>query len=293
MKMTLVDKVTTIEGISCAGIAHLLDHKVVEIYGEIHGMPNDFCRQVVDGGHLNDYEVLCEITSSRRANHATTNAQTGIEYVFDNLPRVPGPVCFDVRPERRLPSCAQERRDLSFFRSMISNVFDSQSLVYIDQFVVRTQDVYIELGRYHTLLTREFGWAYEHIFRAIGDELSILRAFIACGLSLINTGHNRSVLCSVGTALTQNVQKTCAALVDLHVKSLILQSKSKKIVVFTGAAHAFRLVDILFRDTALFIVEPNDELVIDLMFLSSGDYEHEKSLLYQLTALSNDETLVV
>jgi hypothetical protein len=278
--MTLISRVTSVDGIACAGIAHLLDHKVVEIYGEIHGMSNEFCRQVVDGCHLHDYEVLCEITPYRRSN-ACTHASTGIEYVFANLPCVPGPLCFDLRRERGLPSCAEELRDLSFFKSMIPSAFDTQSLEYLEQFVDRTRIIYTQLSREHTWFSREFGCAYEQISSSIGDELSIVRTFIARGLLFINTGHNRSVLCSVGNALTHNVQKLCAALVDLHVKSLILKSKSKKIVVFTGAAHAFRLVDILFRDTAAFIVEPNDELVIDLMFLSEGDYEHEKALLFQ------------
>ena len=279
----LVARAGTTDGIACAGVVHLGD-KNVEIYGEIHGTPNAFCQRLVEGGLLDEYEVLCEATPAwcegvrKRPHDGHHHPPTGLLYLVANLPREPA--CVDIRAVHGLPSGLEERSFQQFFAEMSSSVWTADSLRSLEQLITRMRQTRSALHPHHKRLGIELGWTYERMDRAIERELRLLGAMIRRGVGFIE--QHPAVLCRVGMALTRNVQKVCGALVDVHIKSLVEQSTSPRIAVFTGAAHAFRLVDVLFAETGRLVVEPSDEWAIDVMWLSSGDDEWEQTWMRRL-----------
>lgn len=267
------------EGIACAGVVQIND-KVVEIYGEIHGSSNPFYEGLLDGGLVGDYEVLCEMTpaSCRYYRSLCANARrrtTGLPHLVAHLSRAP--VCVDIRDAHHLPSGSEERAYQQLFAQRSCSALAASSVATVAD---RMQQARATLRGSHARFTRAFGSAYEQLTRAIDRELAIVQALVRLGSYFIH--RHWDALCCVGTALTRNVQKACGALVDLHVESLLHSSTSRRIAVFTGAAHAFRLIDLVFRDAGRFVVDPSDDLMVELLFWPEGDDELEQVLMRAL-----------
>jgi hypothetical protein len=71
----------------------------------------------------------------------------------------------------------------------------------------------------------------------------------------------------------------CSAYVDINLFLLLAKSHAKKIVVFTGASHAYRLLTLVMKKKAEIILPLKDELLEFVELIPHGSLELEIKFL--------------
>ena len=94
---------------------------------------------------------------------------------------------------------------------------------------------------------------------------------------------NLQIILRIGFYLTGNIRKLCSAFVDINILILIgKETDVSRIVVFTGASHAYRLLTKIFKKRATVTISPSDELLPLLQLKPEGSLEKEADFLIKL-----------
>lgn len=292
--MSLLEQTTFRDGIAMAGIIQFPE-KTVEIYGEIHGNENKFCNELIQKDLLLDYEVLCEhstlFCTVKKNQHGLFKDAKGSEYIFYKLATGKGrkPICFDTRLENGLPSAFDEMAFLDFFTQMETMKMTAKSLTELSTITSKFIEIIGILSTAEAAFRTLYKSEYDHLMRSIDIQLKILIKSMKRGVRFINgTGFfldhvsNKIILCKVGYALAINVRKLCSAFVDLNIFLLIAKSTHSKIVVFTGASHAYRLLTMALKKKSQILIEAPRKLCKDLEFSPKGDCMLELAFLDKL-----------
>jgi hypothetical protein len=286
--MWLHEQTNTSSGVEILGIVKLPEGKVVEIVGEVHGADNKFCEQLIDKDLLEPYEVFCEhATSLCRLNpeeHDLFKSVTGSEYIFYNLMKEgkKKPVCFDNRIDSNLPSMLEESAMIQFFeRETFENDFFTLRVI-----VVRLNEIIQKLGEMQPMFRAFYKDQFQVFMQCISTQFSILIKSMSRGEKFMKEKGfflpglpNYAVVCHVGSALCTNIKKLCSAYVDINLFVQLGRSGAKKIVVFTGASHAYRLLTIVLKKKAEIVIPLKPELEDAVKFVPEGSIERELQFL--------------
>lgn len=287
--MSLHEQTTTTSGVEIFGIVKLPEEKVVEIVGEVHGADNKFCEQLIAKDLLGPYEVFCEhATSLCRLNpeeHDLFKSVTGSEYIFYNLMKEgkKTPVCFDNRIDSNLPSMIEESAMIRFFET---ETFEKDLFSTLRVIVVRLNEIIQRLGEMQPMFKAFYKDQFQDFMQCISIQFSILIKSMSRGEKFMKGKSfflpeipNYTIICRVSSALCMNIRKLCSAYVDINLFVLMSKSKAKKIVVFTGASHAHRLLTIVLKKKAEIVVPLKPELEDAVSFVPEGSLERELQFL--------------
>jgi hypothetical protein len=289
---TLFERAHTQSGVVIAGIVHLPNQKVVEIYGEIAGEENLFCETLVTQQLLAPYRVLCEYATvlCETTEKDYELVVTGTEYIFFNLMQegVTIPICFDNRIESGFPTSIEERYYLSFFEPDEVMTFTENKLAELYFILNQLYQVIVLLTNESVLFEKVFEEEYIQMMIVIATQFEILFKSAEKGNDFLNASDtfiegiiNSQIILDIGHNLASNIIKCCSAFVDIKILSLVKRETHDKIVIFCGASHAYRLLTNIniFKNWATMLVEPTKELVPLLVLEPKGSYEEEKELL--------------
>ena len=293
---TLLEKTKHHEGIAIAGIVNLPGEKVVEIYGEVHTQPNPFCVELIEKNLLSAYEVLCEHSTVfchvKEDQHKLFETATGSEYVFYKLMTESEnkPICFDNRLENNMPSSVEEMGLVKIFSDLeFAPVTESEYKV-LEVVIPRLGELLDLVIEMKPVFSRVYSEQYENIQKSILVQFFILRESVNRGIEFINgvgdfipDRNNKQIISRVGTSLVKNIRKLYSAFVDFTILKLIGKSQSKKIVVFTGASHAYRLLEIMLKKKSTTLIPPNEDILPQLLFVPEGSLEREIQFVKMLT----------
>lgn len=290
--MSLLKQVGNTSGVEMFGVVTFPDGKTIEIVGEVHGEENKFCEELIAKGLLQSYEVFCEhATVLCRLNpeeHDRFKASTGSEYIFYNLMKDgQKPICFDNRIESGLPSRIEENALVQFFQK--GKFDDKESLSTFRVILSRLTELYEMLLQMKPIFSAFYNEQYEIFINCITVQYNILLKSLSKGASFLKGKGffipkvpNSSVISRVGVVLCSNIMKLCSAFVDVHLFRLLAKSSAKKIVVFCGASHAFRLLTIVLAKRSEIMIDVNDRISDKVKFIPEGTFTREVQFLQAL-----------
>jgi hypothetical protein len=292
---TLIDKAQTQSGVEIAGIINLPNDTIIEVYGEIHGQDNAFCKKLITNHILlPSLRVLCEhatvLCHVNEHDYNLIETVTGSDYIFFNLMKegVNKPICFDNRIENGLPSAIEEHAFVSFFED---ETFSRDKLAELRLILVRLNQIKNKLDEANRVFIKVFEKEYLSIMSTINTQFEILNKSVQRGLRFINGKNffldgiaNHLIVLRVGFYLTNNISKLCSAFVDINTLILIgKQPDHSHIVVFTGASHAYRLLTKIFKKHATLTISPSNDLLPSLHFTPEGMPDKEADFLEKLS----------
>ena len=282
---TLLENTIDKTGIQIAGIINL-PNKIVEVYGEIHGEKNPFCEEIIAKKLTSDYTVFCEHSTLlcyvKEDEHHLFKAVTGSEYVFFNKATENIPICFDNRLENGLPSAIEETGIRTFFSS------DSKSFTisYFRIVIVRLDEIINILAQSSPIFKMFYNDEYNEIMSYINRQFDLIVKSADRGVKFIkgknffieNTD-NLQIIMRIGMCLIDNIKKLCSMFVDVNLFLVVAKSSAKKIVVFTGASHAYRLLKIMLSSRSDILIDISKELLPFVQATPIGSPDRELQFL--------------
>ena len=304
----VIQRIDNTLGLVLAGEADLGGGKVVEIFGEIHNMipeaPN-FFTDVVKSNVLNEDDivvlnehatVLCHVKEHER--HLVHQVR-GSDFIFfrmmmdhmKNGRKKKKPICIDNRIESGLLSAIEEKNFMNFLlESRESGVYSLPEMAMILTQCFKCLENASELQA-------EFEGIYEEEFQknisAIERQLTIAALSLAQGKdffkavgTLIPDIQNGMIICTCLYLAVKNIKTIGSLLVDVNIlKTAVAQPAGKRIVVFTGFAHAFRLLSVLQNAEITFEAANIKDLQTSVSVLPEETVSKEEDMLEILKKL--------
>ena len=280
MMSSLYERTTNREGHENLFIAGLIElpktGQTVEIYGEEHSSKsNKFYEEVIEEDLLKDYVVMCEHSTllcdiQPDEYKLFEGIATGGEYILFNLTKkraegnkdLPKPICVDNRIESGLPTAIEEGLLRNFFSELLEKEnLTENDLLEFSQAILRLTEIYTSVKKIKAVFNKVSYYKdkIEDFYTILEQQFSQLKIFLK--------DMDIDTACNFAILIVSNLKRICSAYVDLNI--LIQIGKipdNKRIAVFTGAAHAYRLLTMFEKFKPTILVNPSEEILRLLEF---------------------------
>lgn len=303
----VLEKVDNTLGLVLVGEAEL-GGKVLEIFGELHNMippaPN-FYTSIVESNALNTNDVvvlnehatvLCEVKDDQR--HLVHQVQ-GSDFIFfqmmldnkKNRRKYKKPICFDNRIESGLLSAIEENNFMRYLtQSRDNNVYSLPDItIILTQCLMCLRNAINLKSEFEEIYQEEFQrnlLAIDRQLKIVGMSLKQGEEFFKEVGTFIPGKENGFVICTCLLLAVGNIKTIGSLLVDVNIlKTAVAQPEDKRVVVFTGFAHAFRLLSLLQNAQITFEAPNVRELIRHVKIDPDETVAREEAMLETLQNL--------
>lgn len=305
----VLEQVDTTLGLVLAGEVQV-EGKIIEIFGEIHNMippaPN-FFTSVLESKALKpkDIVVLSEHATVmcylKDDQHHLVQQVQGSDFIFFQMmleakknKRNKKPICIDNRIESGLLSAIEEQTFMKYLaQSRNEGIYNIPQLVGIfSQCLKCVRNARNLQGEFEGIYENQFQrnmLAIERQLKITAYSLELGKEFLEASGTLMPDIQNGFVVCTSLYLAVQNIKIIGSLLVDINIiKTALSQPVGKRVVVFTGFAHAYRLLTVLQNAEITFEAENARQLIPKVKIFPEETVSEEKAMLEALSKLVSE-----